>query len=111
MAMPVLQRGTVEQLAVTLRGALIQQRDEGYDAARRVCNTMTDERPLLIARCADIADVVAAGNSARETRLDLAVRSGSHNGAGLGSVDDGLVIDLSPMKGMLVDPAARTVRV
>ena len=72
---------------------------------------MIDKQPALIARCVDVADVIAAVNFAREHELTLAVRGGGHNGAGLGTCDDGLVIDLSRMKGMRVDPAARTVRV
>jgi hypothetical protein len=72
---------------------------------------MIDRRPRLIARCVDVADVIASVNFARDHRLLLAVRCGGHNGAGLGSCDDGLVIDLSMMKGVRVDPAARTVRV
>ena len=72
---------------------------------------MIDKRPLLIARCADAADVIAAVNFGRDNKLPIAIRGGGHNGPGLGSVDDGLVIDLSMMKGVRVDPAKRTVRV
>jgi FAD/FMN-containing dehydrogenase len=72
---------------------------------------MIDKRPLLIARCTDVADVIAAVNFGRDQKLPIAIRAGGHNGPGLGSVNDGLVIDLSPMKGARVDPAARTVRV
>jgi len=93
------------------RGAVIQAHDEGYDDARKLFNGMIDKRPLLIARCADVADVIAAVNFARDNKLPLAIRGGGHNGPGLGSVDDGLVIDLSGMKGVRVDPANRTVRV
>src|SRR5436190_12892281 len=71
---------------------------------------MIDKRPALIARCRDTADVIAAVNHARAEGLTLAVRGGGHNGAGLGSVDDGLVVDLSPMRGIRVDPEASTVR-
>jgi len=74
-------------------------------------NGMIDKRPLLIARCADVADVIAAVNFGRENTLLIAIRGGGHNGPGLGSVDDGLVIDLSMMKGVRVDPAKKTVRV
>src|SRR5690606_6482790 len=70
-----------------------------------------DKRPLLIARCADAADVIAAVGFGRDNGLPIAVRGGGHNGAGLGSVDAGIVVDLSMMKGVRVDPAARTVRV
>ena len=72
---------------------------------------MIDKRPLLIARCADVADVIAAVNFGRDNKLPIAIRGGGHNGPGLGSVDDGLVIDLSTMKGVRVDPKQRTVRV
>ena len=72
---------------------------------------MIDKRPLLIARCADVADVITAVNFGRDNGLLIAIRGGGHNGPGLGSVDDGLVIDLSTMKGVRVDPASRTVRV
>ena len=71
---------------------------------------MIDRHPKLIVRCADVADVRTAVNFAREERLTVAVRGGGHNGAGLGVCDDGLVIDLSPMKGVRVDPLTNTVR-
>jgi hypothetical protein len=94
-----------------LRGRLIRPADADYDAARALYNGMIDKRPRLIARCVDVADVVAAVNFARDQRLLVAIRGGGHNGPGLGSCDDGLVIDLSAMKGVRVDAAARTVRV
>lgn len=93
-----------------LRGDLIQPTGAGYDDARKVFNAMISKRPALIARCADVADVIASLNFAREHRLLLAVRGGGHNGGGLGVCDDGLVIDLSDMRGIRVDPAAHTVR-
>ena len=82
-----------------LRGALIARGDPDYDQARKLYNAMIDKHPLLIARCADAADVIAAVNFGRESKLPIAVRGGGHNGPGLGSVDDGLVIDLSAMRG------------
>ncbi len=94
-----------------LRGTLIQPGDAGYDEARTVFNAMISKRPRLIARCADVADVIASVNFARSHAVLLAVRGGGHNGAGLGLCDDGLVIDLSAMRGIRVDPKARTVRV
>ena len=100
---------TMQQLA--LRGQLIGPEDAGYDAARALYNGMIDKRPRLIARCADVADVIAAVNYGREQGLLVAVRGGGHSGPGLGSVNDGLVIDLSTMKGVRVDPANKTVRV
>ena len=100
---------TMQQLA--LHGQLIGPEDAGYDAARALYNGMIDKRPRLIARCADVADVIAAVNYGREQGLLVAVRGGGHSGPGLGSVNDGLVIDLSTMKGVRVDPANKTVRV
>lgn len=94
-----------------LQGDLITPTDPLYDEARTIYNAMIDKRPALIARCENADDVIAAVNFARQNGLPLAVRSGGHNGAGLALVDDGLVIDLSPMKGIRVDPDARTVRV
>ena len=93
------------------RGRLIHPADADYDEARALYNGMINKRPRLIARCANVADVIAAVNFARDGRLLLAVRGGGHNGPGLGSCDDGLVIDLSGMRGIRVDPEARTVRV
>jgi FAD/FMN-containing dehydrogenase len=95
----------------TLRGTLVRPSDPDYDEVRALYNGMIDKRPRLIARCVDAADVVAAVNFARASGLKVAVRGGGHNGPGLGSVDDGLMIDLSRMKGVRVDPANRTVRV
>lgn len=93
-----------------LRGALIEPADGGYDQARTVFNAMIDKRPRLIARCADVADVIASVAFACEHGLLLAVRGGGHNGGGLGMCDDGLVIDLSGLRGIRVDPQSRTVR-
>ena len=90
---------------------LIGPEDPRYDEARALFNAMIDKRPALIAQCATAEDVAAAIRFAREHDLPLAVRGGGHNGAGLGSVDDGVVIDLSPMKSVSVDAATRTVRV
>jgi FAD/FMN-containing dehydrogenase len=92
-----------------LRGELIEPRDPGYDAARKVYNAMILRRPRLIARCFDAADVVAAVNFAREHKLLVSIRGGGHNAGGLGVCDDGLVIDLSLMKYVRVDPKRRTV--
>jgi FAD/FMN-containing dehydrogenase len=91
------------------RGNLVAPEDEQYEEARKLFNAMIDRRPALIARCADVADVIGAVNHARETGLTAAIRGGGHNGAGLGSCDGGLVIDLSAMCGTRVDPAAHTV--
>lgn len=99
------------RFAADLRGSLIQPGDPGYDEARKLYNAMIDKRPRAIARCADAADVIAAVNFGRESGLAIAVRGGGHNGAGFGGVDDGLVIDMSLMKGVRVDPKSRTARV
>ena len=94
-----------------MRGELIQPGDQRYDTARKLYNGMIYRRPRVIARCADVSDVITAVRFAREHELLLAVRGGGHNGGGLGSCDGGLVIDLSRMKGVHVDPARRTARV
>jgi len=99
-----------EDLKESLRGAVIGRDDADYDEARKLYNGMIDKRPLLIARCADVADVITAVNFGRDNGLLIAIRGGGHNGPGLGSCDDGLVIDLSTMKGVRVDPASGTVR-
>jgi FAD/FMN-containing dehydrogenase len=94
-----------------LRGVLICPGDAEYETARKVHNGMIDRHPALIARCVDVADVVASVNFAREHEVLLAIRCGGHNGPGLGTCDDGLVIDLSRMRSVRVDPVARTARV
>jgi len=100
---------SVEQFAAGLRGQLIQQGDAEYEKARHVMNGMIDRRPRFIVRCADVADVMACVNFAREEGLVLSIRGGGHNIAGFGTNDGGLVIDLLRMKGIRVDPANRTV--
>ncbi|HXY02649.1 MAG TPA: FAD-binding oxidoreductase [Terriglobales bacterium] len=102
---------SIDQLKSSVRGELIAPNDAGYDAARKVYNGMIDKRPRLIVRCVDAADVIAAVRYGRDNALLTAIRGGGHNGAGLGTCDDGLVIDLSRMKGVHVDPAARSARV
>jgi FAD binding domain/Berberine and berberine like len=102
---------SIDILRSAIRGELIQPTDAAYDAARAVYNGMIDKRPRLIARCVDVADVIAAVRHGRENGMMTAIRGGGHNGAGLGICDGGLVIDLSRMKGVRVDPAARTARV
>ncbi len=101
----------ISALAGGLRGRLIRPADPDYDAARAVYNGMIDKRPALIARCANVADVMRCVNFARSENVLLAIRGGGHNGPGLGTCDGGLVIDLSPMKSVRVDPASKTVRV
>jgi len=101
----------VSTLQQGLRGRVIGRDDADYDAARALYNGMIDKKPRAIARCVDAADVIAAVNYGREQGLLIAVRGGAHNGPGLGSCDDGLVIDLSLMKSVRVDTQAKTVRV
>lgn len=101
----------IQELRAKLRGELITPGDASYETARKVYNAMIDRRPALIARCADVADVIASVNFAREKKLLLAVRGGGHNGPGLGVCDGGLVIDLSRLKGIRVDQKDHTVRV
>ncbi len=92
-----------------LRGKLVLPNDAEYDTVRKVFNAMIDKRPAMIAMCADVADVIASVNFARENNMLLAIRSGGHNGAGLGLCDDGLVIDLSLLKYTRIDLDAMTV--
>jgi FAD/FMN-containing dehydrogenase len=106
-----MKNEVIAGFAGSLRGSVIQQGDAGYDDARKLYNAMIDKRPKLIARCADAADVIAAVNFGRDNGLTIAIRGGAHNGAGFASVDDGLVIDLSTMRGVRVDPKGRTARV
>jgi FAD/FMN-containing dehydrogenase len=101
---------TVEQLREQVRGETITAEDPAYEDARRVYNAMIDRRPSVIVRCAGADDVVAAVNFARESGRDLAVRGGSHSVPGFGTADDAVVIDLSRMQAVEVDPGARTAR-
>lgn len=98
-------------LGEQLRDELLTPEHPAYDEARKLYNAMIDKRPALIARCRDAADVIAAVNYAREIGLETAIRGGGHNGGGLGSVDDGLVIDMSAINDVRVDPGGRTVTV
>ena len=100
----------LEDFAATFRGQIIHPGDAAYDEARRVWNGMIDKRPAVIARCRGATDVAAAVRFARAHDLLVAVRGGGHNVAGHAVVEGGLVIDLSPMKGILVDPTKRTAR-
>ena len=101
----------LENFQTIFRGKLIQAGDSGYDSARSVYNAMIDRRLRLIAQCVDVADVMGAVNFGRENQMLVSIRGGGHNAGGLGVCDDGLVIDLSRMRSIRVDPAARTVRV
>jgi FAD binding domain/Berberine and berberine like len=106
---PMLSEATIADFRASLHGGLIEPGDPSYDAARKVYNGMIDRRPRLIARCADVADVMTAVKFGREQKLLLAIRGGGHNAGGLGICDDGLVIDLSPMNYVRVDPKKKTV--
>jgi FAD/FMN-containing dehydrogenase len=95
----------------SVRGEVLEPSDAGYHEARKLYNAMIDKKPALIARCADVADVITCVNYARDHGILLAIRGGGHNGPGLGSCNGGLVIDLSRMRGVRVNPSARTVQV
>ncbi|MEY2432154.1 MAG: hypothetical protein QOC92_1879, partial [Acidimicrobiaceae bacterium] len=99
------------ELGKDFGGKLIEPTDPSYDEARALFNAMIDKRPALIARCATPDDVASVIRLAREHGFPLAIRGGGHNGGGLGSVDDGVVIDLSLMRSVSVDPSNRTVKV
>jgi FAD/FMN-containing dehydrogenase len=101
----------VKELSEIFRGPIFQPGDDGYDKARMIYNAMIDKRPRIIARCTSAAEVIAAVNFGRANNLDTAIRGGGHNGPGLALVEDGLVIDLSAMKGIHVDPEGKTARV
>jgi FAD/FMN-containing dehydrogenase len=106
----VLGDGSIAELAEAMRGRLIRPSDDDYDEAREVWNGAHDRRPALIARCAGVADVVRALGFARSQELVPAVRGGGHSIPGFSTCDGGIVIDLSAMKGVRVDPRAGTVR-
>jgi FAD/FMN-containing dehydrogenase len=106
----VLDGASVQGLKTSLRGELLCSTDAGYEDARQIWNAMIDRRPALIARCAGAADVITAVNFARDNSLLVSVRGGGHNVAGLAVCNGGLMIDLSRMKGIRVDPARHTAR-
>ncbi len=109
-AQAVLEQPSIDMLQASLRGELLRPGDPGYETARQVFNGMIDRRPRLIVRCTGVADVITAVQFAATHQLLVAVRGGGHNVTGNAVCDDGMVIDLSGMKGMRLDPAARTVR-
>lgn len=106
----VVDRGAVDELQASFGGELVRPDDGDYDEHRKVWNGSIDRRPGLIARCAGVADVRHAVRFAREHELVVAVRGGGHSFPGLSVCDDGILIDLGPMKGIRVDPEAGTVR-
>jgi len=105
----MVSQAAIDAFRSGLRGELIDPQSPNYNAARKVYNGMIDRRPRLIARCADVADVIAAVNFARDQKMLVSVRGGGHNAAGLGVCDDGLVIDLSLIKFVRVDPKKKIV--
>ena len=107
----VLGEATVEEFKRGLRGQVLTPSDEGYDEARMIWNGMFDKKPALIAHCSGTADVIDAVNFARENRLLTAVRCGGHNSSGSGSCDGGILIDLSGMNAVHVDPKTKRARV
>ena len=100
----------LEAFKTSLRGELLRPGDPGYDDARKVWNGMIDKRPALIARCTGVADIIDAVNFARTNELLVSVRGGGHNITGNAVCDGGLMIDLSRMKSVRVDPVKRTAR-
>lgn len=105
-----LDEAAIQELRAGLRGALLHPGDDHYETARRVWNGMIDRKPALIIRCAGVADVITAVNFARTNNLLVSVRGGSHSAAGNAVCEGGLMIDLSLMKGIRVDPVRRTAR-
>jgi FAD/FMN-containing dehydrogenase len=105
-----IEEGAVREFAAGLRGEIVRPEEDGYDAARAVFNGMIDKRPALIVRCAGTSDVIRGVDFAHAHDLLLAVRSGGHNVAGKAVCDGSLMLDLSPMKGMRVDPARQRAR-
>jgi len=106
----MVDHSSVDKFKASLRGELLGPGDAGYDEARKIWNGMIDKRPALIARCAGVADVISCVNFARANNVLVAVRGGGHNIAGNAVCDGGLVIDLSRMKSVRVDPARRRAR-
>jgi FAD/FMN-containing dehydrogenase len=111
MTSTAIDSTVLNALADTVSGKVVSPDDPSYDQVRPLHNAMFDKRPAVIVRCNSAEDVVAAVHFGRERDLDVAIRGGGHNGAGLGSVDGGLVIDLSGLKSVEVDPQKKTVRV
>ena len=105
-----MSNSTVDQLRERVRATVFAAGDPGYDEARAVHNGMFDKHPLVVIRAQQVADVIAAVNFARDSGLELAVRGGGHSAPGFGTCDGGVVIDLSPMRTVYVDPNARTAR-
>ena len=107
---PELDQAALSALGESLRGQLVRKSDSDYDDRRTIWNGSIDRRPALIARCSGVADVIAAVRFARESGLEVALRSGGHSYPGLSVCDNGMVIDMSPIRGIRVDPAGGTAR-
>lgn len=107
----MLQQETVAQFRSAMRGSVVEPQDSAYEETRKVYNASIDKKPRMFAKCADVADVMTAVKFGRDNGLRVAIRGGGHNAGGLGICDDALVIDLSPIKYVHVDPASQTVRV
>ena len=106
-----LDEAAIRGLSSGVRGQLIRPEDDGYDTTRAVFNGMVDRRPALIVRCLGVADVVRGVEFARSHDLPLSIRGGGHSVAGKAVCDGGLMLDLSPMKGIRVDPAREIAEV
>src|ERR1700721_1761260 len=106
-----MQQEAVNEFKAQLRGGLLEPTDARYEEERKVYNAMISRKPRLIAKCSDVTDVMTAIRFGQQHDLRVSIRGGGHNAGGLGVCDDGLVIDLSLIKYVHVDPAARTVRV
>ena len=110
MSTTTLDSTALAEIRARFDGDALQEGDAGYDDARKLFNAMFDRKPRLIVRCTGAPDVVAGIALARETQLPLAIKSGGHSVNGHASCDGGILLDLSPMKEISVDPDARTVR-
>lgn len=106
----VLTDTAIQDLKAQLHGPLLRPDNDGYDTARRIWNVMIDKRPALIARCRGVADVITCVKFARQYNLLVSVRGGGHHAGGFSLCEDGLLIDLSLMKGIRVDPTRKTVQ-
>ena len=105
-----IPEAVVNELKGRVRGALLRPGQPGFDEARSVWNAMIDRQPALIVRCLGVTDVVACVNAARTHGLPLSIKGGGHNIAGLAVCEGGLMLDMSLMRGVWVDPAARLAR-
>ncbi len=108
--MKQLQNAKIDEFKARLRGDVLLPGDADYDEVRQIWNAMIDRRPALIARCLGVADVLTCVNFAREHSLPLSIKGGGHNISGLAVCDGGLMVDLSLMRGVWVDPEARSAR-